>query len=89
MNIKIATGKAIRHYRQNIKLSRRLAAERAGISEIFWNKFESGERGVSLETLESIAPVVGATMAEVMDKAAFFLQEVTPESIQDGKTVND
>lgn len=89
MNIKTATGKAVRYYRQKIKLSRRVAAKRAGISEVFWNKFESGERGVSLETLESIAPVIGATMTEVMEKAEFFLQEVTPESIQDDKVVND
>ena len=59
MEIKEQIGNKIKQYRESRGLSVSEAAQKAGVSEVAWYAFESGEYGMRVETLVAkVAPAL-------------------------------
>jgi transcriptional regulator with XRE-family HTH domain len=70
-------GKVLREVRLSKKMSLRKTAAMAGVSETYLCLLEKGERGASLETLN--------TLAEVLDVPAVLLTFLCTEPKQNGR----
>ena len=52
--IRVAVGRRIRNYREELELTREAFAERVGISPQFLSEIEHAKKGISVETLHKI-----------------------------------
>ena len=52
--IRVAVGRRIRNYREELGLTREAFAEQVGISPQFLSEIESAKKGISVETLHKI-----------------------------------
>ena len=64
-NILVCYGKAIRHIRQNKKISQEELADLCCLHRTYISDIELGKRNVSLENIEKIAKALNMTISEI------------------------
>ena len=94
--IRVAVGRRIRNYREELGLTREAFAEQVGISPQFLSEIESAKKGISVETLHKICTafqvssdyfVFGKPNMSLGSPANRLLDEVSNENMEEYMTI--
>jgi transcriptional regulator with XRE-family HTH domain len=72
-------GKRIKQLRENLGLSNRQLAKKAGLSQPVMNRIENGNRKADIETMEKICNALEITLADFFNVDG---QEMSPEYLE-------
>ena len=80
-------GQFLRELRQTTGLSLREASRRSGVSDPYLSQVERGLRHAGPNILKRLAPVYGATIRDLMERAGFLETVETPPLLDEAQEV--